>query len=160
VISTRTHAVHKRWNREKWRDIIGWLHNMGYQTIQVGQKERKVGATYNLSDKTNMNQLMAICARSAFYVGIDAGVSHVAVGCGTPAVVLFGPARPSMVAHEGMTYAIEAKGCHSCRTADKIGRKCPIKTQECMYNITVEQVQDAVSKVIREHGHGFVRKIA
>lgn len=148
VISTRTHAVHKRWNREKWRAIVAWLRAMGYQTIQVGHGERDIGCDIYLSDQTSISELAEICRRSHLYVGIDAGVQHVAVAVGTPAVVLYGPADPATVVHEGWTEAVQSGVCRDCWTRDRIGRHCPKGDALCMYSITVEQVQAAIMRMI------------
>jgi ADP-heptose:LPS heptosyltransferase len=150
VISTRTHAVHKRWNKEKWIEVVSWLRSLGYQTIQVGVDERNCHCDINLVNKTTLPQLAEICRKSKLYVGIDAGVQHLAVAVGTPAIVLFGPADPDTVIHPGWTYAVQSKQCQDCWTAERMGRECPKGNAACMFGITVDQVKSTIMQAIKE----------
>lgn len=142
AISGWTKAVHKRWNRDKWRALVAWLHEQGYQTVQLGTNEKEIGCTANLNGQTTILDTASIIKQCVTLISIDHGLSHLAVALGKQPIVLYGPARPDRVAW-GDTIALCSDVCSDCDSKVKIGRKCPKGDALCMFDITVDQVKAA-----------------
>lgn len=102
-----------------------------------------------LTGKTTLLQLGAILEKSTLLVSGDTGPMHMATAVRTPVIVLFGAADPARTGPVGAgNRVIQAKGlaCVPCRS-----RSCTANQQmECMEQITVESVFDAVKEMLEE----------
>lgn len=97
----------------------------------------------NLAGRTNLKTLAALYAKAAIVVSTDTGPMHLAAAMGTPVVAIFGPTAPWRTGPFGHGHQIVRAGleCSPC-----FKRQC--QTTECMKQISVEQVLDAVMAVI------------
>ena len=107
--------------------------------ITAGMKTPAV----NLAGETTLKMLAALYTKADVVVSTDTGPMHLAVAVGTPVVALFGPTAPWRTGPYGsgnqvVTASLECAPCFK--------RHCP--TCDCMALISVDQVFDAVSKVI------------
>lgn len=108
-------------------------------TIQSAMKGRAV----NLAGETTLKMLAALYSEADTVVSTDTGPMHLAVSVGTPAVALFGPTAPWRTGPYGPGHQIVRAGleCAPC-----FKRQC--ETVDCMGQISVEQVFNAVKKII------------
>ena len=97
----------------------------------------------NLAGETTLKMLAALCAKADVVVSTDTGPMHLAVAVGTPVVALFGPTAPWRTGPYGPGNQVVTAG-QACAPCFK--RRCP--TCDCMALISVDQVFDAVSKII------------
>lgn len=148
AFSTRTFSTSKRWDKGKWLHIVDWVRGLGFQTLQLGKKERKLHTDYDLINKTNVIEVAALLEKCKLVVSIDHGLPHMAAALGTKAVVLFGPGMPIEAEHKGLTFPVETNVCRKCRFKKRIGRKCPDGNAICMHSITVEQVKRVIIKAL------------
>jgi ADP-heptose:LPS heptosyltransferase len=97
----------------------------------------------NLAGETTLKMLAALYAEADVVISTDTGPMHLAVSVGTPVVALFGPTAPWRTGPYGSGHQIvrAGLGCAPC-----FKRQCA--TIACMHQISVDQVLNAVSKVI------------
>jgi heptosyltransferase-1 len=112
------------------------------QTIHRIQEGMKAPAV-NLAGETTLKMLAALYAKANVVVSTDTGPMHLAVAVGTPVVALFGPTAPWRTGPYGSGNQIVTarQACAPC-----FKRHCPVC--DCMALISVDQVFDAVSKII------------
>lgn len=101
------------------------------------------GRAVNLAGKTTLKMLAALYAKADIVVSTDTGPMHLAVSVGTPVVALFGPTAPWRTGpygsgHQIVRVELECAPCFK--------RRCG--TIDCMHRIAVDQVLDAVKKII------------
>ena len=109
------------------------------QTITSSMKGRAI----NFAGKTTLTELAALYEKAALVISTDTGPMHLAAAVGTPVVALFGPTAPWRTGpygtgHQIITAELECSPCFK--------RRC--ETTDCMYQISVKQVMDAVKKII------------
>ena len=106
-------------------------------------KEGMSAPAVNLAGETTLNMLAALYAKADMVVSTDTGPMHLAVAVRTPVVALFGPTAPWRTGPYGSGNQVVTVG-HACAPCFK--RHCP--TGDCMALISVDQVFDAVSKIV------------
>jgi len=96
----------------------------------------------DLTGKTHLLQLAALLERCQLLVTNDTGTMHVAAAVGTPVVALFGSTDPVTTGPWGDGHVVVRKDvpCSPC-----LKRICPTD-HRCMELITVDEVEEAVSK--------------
>jgi ADP-heptose:LPS heptosyltransferase len=98
--------------------------------------------------RTKLTDLPALYALAVLMVSNDSGPAHFAAACGLPTIVLFGPETPILYRPLGSATAIYAGlACSPCVSASN-HRKSACTDNVCMKAIGVEQVFEAVSKVL------------
>lgn len=99
----------------------------------------------SLIGKTSVRTLAAVLERAALMVSNDNGPMHMAAALGTPVVALFGPSDPAVWGPSGEKHRVLYKGldCRSCFHPD-----CFRGEQNCMRQITLEEVWNAVSQTL------------
>jgi heptosyltransferase II len=100
----------------------------------------------DLTGKTSLLQLAALLERCHLLVTNDTGTMHVATAVGTPVVALFGSTDPSVTGPWGDGHVVVRKdvSCSPC-----LKRICPTD-HRCMELITVDEVEEAVTKKLGE----------
>jgi heptosyltransferase-1 len=111
-------------------------------TIHQIKESMRVPAV-NLAGETTLKMLAALCAKADVVISTDTGPMHLAVAVGTPVVALFGPTAPWRTGPYGSGNQVVTTG-QACAPCFK--RHC--STCDCMSLISVDQVFDAVSKII------------
>lgn len=133
--------------------------------ILGGEKDRQLIADI-LEEKTNkcmflappMDTLVGIIAGSFFFVGVDSGPLHVAVGTGTPAVGLFGRTSPTLAFPDIIPHAY----CHFIFK----NYLCPCSYNnctnggKCMDEISAEEVMIAIARLLDDMPSGNPTKYA
>lgn len=95
----------KRWPPERFAALTDRLAaEAGARVVVVGtNSDREAVAAVvrqattpvvNLCGRLTLDELAALAARAALYVGNDSGTSHLAAAVGTPTVTIFGPTNP------------------------------------------------------------------
>jgi 3-deoxy-D-manno-octulosonic-acid transferase/heptosyltransferase-1 len=100
------------------------------------------GHAVNLAGHTTLKMLAALYEKMVFVVSTDTGPMHMAVAVGTPVVALFGPTAPWRTGPFGTGHQI-VRAEPECSPCFK--REC--KTIDCMEQISVQQVVDAIHKL-------------
>lgn len=93
---------------------------------------------------TNLEELVALCESARLFVGGDTGPMHFAAAVGTPIVAIFGPTssdRNGPFRREDVV--VERRlSCRPCYERER----CPLEHLQCMMDITVDHVHEAVRK--------------
>jgi heptosyltransferase-1 len=100
------------------------------------------GHAVNLAGHTTLKMLAALYEKMVFVVSTDTGPMHMAAAVGTPVVALFGPTAPWRTGPFGTGHQI-VRAEPECSPCFK--REC--KTIDCMEQISVQQVVDAIHKL-------------
>lgn len=153
----------ERWESKKWGDarylqLASQLIQENFTVILVGSHlEKDVGAliegkypqVINLIGKTTLSELKSVLASVDIVVCNDSGPAHLAAGVGTDTITIFGSTGEKFcvkhMPYRGRHECFVPKGlsCHPCYKS-----KCPTKS-ECMNQITVENVYQAIKSMIR-----------
>ena len=96
----------------------------------------------NLAGETTLKTLAALYEKTKFLISTDTGPMHMAAAVGTPVIALSGPTAPWRTGPFGSEHKILRSGldCSPC-----FKRQC--STIDCMKQISVEQVMDAVNSI-------------
>ena len=97
----------------------------------------------NLAGQTTLKMLAALYEKTALVISTDTGPMHLAAAMGTPVVAIFGPTAPWRTGPYGSGHRV-VRADLECSPCFK--RQC--ETIDCMHQISVGQVFDAVSKII------------
>ncbi|MBE2195103.1 MAG: WecB/TagA/CpsF family glycosyltransferase [Anaerolinea sp.] len=148
----------RRWLPERYAQIAEHLHrHLGYQIVWVGGKDDNTEdslaylhvPSINLAGQTNLNQLGAVLARCALFVGGDSGVMHLASAVpGLAVYSLFGPTNAAAWGPwtpDDRARLIHGRAlCSPCGYVHhSVGLRAGCPAQSCMKAITVETVQAA-----------------
>ncbi len=96
----------------------------------------------NLAGETSLKMLAALYEKTAFLISTDTGPMHLAAAVGKPVAAIFGPTAPWRTGPFGSGHQIIRAGlaCSPC-----FKRQC--RTADCMRQISVQDVLDAVKKM-------------
>ena len=146
------------WPTNKVQELATNLAHDGYQVlVHCGPSEREranqIAADVNHRLVASMGQLKdlpigltkAVLGRASVVVTTDSGPRHIAVALNRPVVSLFGPTDPFNTRTYNLSETILAADlpCRPCRA-----KSCPFKHDQCMQNLDVHTVQEAVYKAI------------
>ncbi|MFN0088453.1 MAG: glycosyltransferase family 9 protein [Blastocatellia bacterium] len=149
----------KRWMPDRFAAIADRLIERGYQIVMTGapteeqraqMAEVRAAARHPLValSRLSIGELAAVIAGASLFVGNDSGPAHIAAAVKTPLVVLFGPASsvrwgpwraPSELVQN--PFACNPCAMYTCEAFDQ---------PECIRSITVEQVIQAIDRLIPE----------
>lgn len=146
----------KRWTARGYAGVAREL-SQRYRVVLVGSEADRPAAdaviehfeTTDWVGRTNLRELVALCARANLYIGNDSGPTHVAAAVGTPVVAVFGPTVPafgfaprSAGSAEVVEIELECRPCHAHGPM-----KCPLGHHDCMNRIDAASVLDAAQRV-------------
>lgn len=151
----------KRWMPARFAEVAGrvsrqlhcrWLLFGGAGDVttaaQIEQKLRAENAdpgfVINLAGKTTLLELCALLKFCKLLLTNDTGPMHLAYALGTPLVAIFGSTSPELTGPLGERCVVVR---HSVECSPCFLRECPIDFR-CMDRITVDQVVDAVLKLL------------
>lgn len=155
----------KRWPLEKFQQLIGLLTERNFSIIILGgSSEReysgKLGLgmgggrssqengsqVINLTGELSLPELTGLLREVDLFITNDTGPMHIAAAVNTPVVAIFAATDPEKTG----PYTNNAQVVQSSRVcAPCFKKKCP-DNMECMAEIKVEEVFDAVSRL---HDH-------
>jgi ADP-heptose:LPS heptosyltransferase len=144
---------YKGWRIEKYRELIVKLLGQKRKvTILLGPSDlqhypfwAKIHGTI-LQHSHDVSSLINAVQEADLFIGNDSGPAHCASLFGTPTITLFGPTNPRRCAPFGTNSIVIANttACAPCHF-----KKVTCTDYHCMSSITVEQVLDAVDKIIK-----------
>lgn len=143
----------KRWLEEGFAVLIKQLSENGWKSVLLGGKGDEAlcseilalsGDTHahSLAGKLSLLESAELLRRCRSLVSNDSAPMHLAVAMRTPVVAIFGATVPAFgfAPYGEHDVVVETRGL-SCRPCSNHGgEKCPIKTFECMKQITPEKV--------------------
>jgi len=145
----------KRWPLERFAYLAEELSLKGIRVILTGTEEDREevkrnqillrSRPINLCGKTTLSQLAALIKRCAVYITADSCPLHLAMAVDTPTIALFGPTDPRRhIAYSKDNVIIIHKKifCGPCY-------RPTCKDYECMRRITVQEVLDGVTRLLR-----------
>jgi heptosyltransferase-1 len=144
----------KLWSNRKFAQLAGRLiAQYDVRVVFTGSSEDRRAIdqikadmgepAVNLAGETTLKMLAALYEKADVVVSTDTGPMHLAVAVGTPVVALFGPTAPWRTGPYGSGHQVVTAG-QACAPCFK--RHCT--TRDCMALISVDQVIDAVSRII------------
>ena len=151
----------KRWLKERFAALAKEVTTSGYRVVLVGGPDdallcEEIAAeannqrVFNAAGKLSLLQSAALIQRSRVLVSNDSAPMHMAVAMRTPVVAIFGATIPEFgfAPYGTNDIILETKGlpCRPCSIHG--GNKCPIKTFDCMNNITVDDVFHTVQRLV------------
>jgi heptosyltransferase-2 len=151
----------KRWLKERYSELTRRLVEMGFGVILVGgeqdrelcQDMRSGAASRRVevaAGRLSLLQSAELIRRCKAFVSNDSAPLHLATAMRTPVVAIFGSTIPEFgfAPYGDKSVVLETKGL-SCRPCSAHGRqRCPIKTFECMENISTELVFNKVQEMV------------
>jgi lipopolysaccharide heptosyltransferase II len=154
-------SASSRWKTKNWplARIAQLCEELGFKdtrivitgtqkdTPEVNELMSRVKNTkiINACAKTNINQLAALIKRCSVYISPDSSPLHIAAAMQTPIVALFGPTDPARHLPPAKQRILLRKElpCSPCYKS-----KC--STNKCMEAITVQEVLEAVGKLLHK----------
>ncbi len=158
VCGPGTKAQAKDWEQDKWRALLARLR-VGYPEhglALVGSQEDLAVSEYasqdwngpkvNLCGKTSPRQTAAVIESADVFLGLDSGPMHLAASVGVSCVIAFsahglpGVWYPAGERHQIVYHQTECFGCWL--------DTCVAMKKECMRSITVDEMEQAVGRVL------------
>lgn len=142
----------KNWPIERWAEVADWLRNAGWFVLLLGAKEKHcpVYCDLDMRDQKGVQELAALLAQCALFVGLDSFPSHAAAAVRTPSVVLYGVMDPKVFAvHDAPFEAVCSDPAHpdTAKRNKTPGITFLNTTDACMRTISVQQVIEAIEKI-------------
>ncbi len=152
----------KQWPLQRYLEVATTLLDKGHAvTVLGGAKEqlfapdcKKIAQIYPQSfeyrfENTAFQPLLATLAGFRCVVANDTGLMHMATAVGTPVVAIFGPTTPSLGfaplgPHDTVLWQDQV--CNPCTLHGS--NRCPKKHWNCMQNLQVAQVNEAVAAIL------------
>jgi heptosyltransferase-2 len=151
----------KRWLKERYAELTRRFVEQGLAVVLVGGEQDKLICQEIVSiaasspvavaaGQLSLLQSAELIRRCRAFVSNDSAPLHLAIAMRTPVVAIFGSTVPEFgfAPYGDKSVVVETKGL-PCRPCSAHGRKrCPIKTFECMENISTELVFNKVQEMI------------
>lgn len=147
----------RKWDDNKFVEFINSLHQFDENIVFLlyeGPNEKET--IINICEKLNKNiqyvvvkktlsQYIKLLNASNLLICNDSGAGHLAAAYNIPVLVIFGKADPQAVKPLGnnvsiISHELDCKPCNQ--------HICPLGTNECIKNITVDEVLDEVKKIL------------
>jgi len=155
-----TYGSAKRWYPEKFAEVAVELSHKFDIIIFGGPTEvniandienmiRKHGINNltNLAGKTSIPELCSRLAGLDLFITGDSGPMHIAAAYKVPTVAIFGPTKHNETSQWKNPKSLIVRKELKCSPCMK--RTCPIKTHECMKEISSKNVLDAAYKILK-----------
>jgi heptosyltransferase-1 len=119
----------KRWPEERWVDLGRMLSESGYAIMLPGgtAEERAVAARIaaaipnaTAAPATTLAQAAALLAHAEGVVGVDTGLTHLAVALGVPTVGIYCATRPELTGLHGSGHAFNVGGAGQSPGVDAV----------------------------------------
>ena len=151
----------KRWFKERFAEVGKTVSELGYSVVLIGSKEdcelceeiRQLSGETNVVNSAGiltLRQSAELIRRSRVLLSNDSAPMHLAVAVRTPVIAIFGATVPEFgFGPYGEQDVVVQTTPLACRPCSIHGTKeCPIKTFDCMNNITAEKVIQSMGKSI------------
>jgi heptosyltransferase-2 len=145
----------KRWPTERYADLAArvsasglavWVLGSAKESALAEEIRARAGAAmiFNLCGQTSLTEAADMLATARVAISNDSGLMHVAAAVGTHVVAIYGSSSPHftppLTARKTILY--RALSCSPC-----FARECPLGHLNCLYEISVESVLDALRAV-------------
>jgi heptosyltransferase-2 len=142
----------KRWLKERFSSLAVNLDEAGFEIVLIGGMAdealcNEIGTlsgsshVYNTAGMLSLLQSAELIRRCKVLICNDSAPMHIAAATGTPVVAIFGATVPAFgFGPSGLfDVVLETEGlkCRPC--SNHGGEKCPIKTFDCMKNISYQR---------------------
>jgi heptosyltransferase-2 len=147
----------RRWPIKRYAEVVKHLKEM-FTSLEFGiigtQGERELAhfikgnageKVFVLSGKTPLEFLPAVMEKASLVITNDSGPAHIARGVGIPAVIIAGPSASGYLTIKGRGESVLVQHLVSCSPCLKIS----CDTMDCWKAISVEEVVDAASQLLR-----------
>jgi lipopolysaccharide heptosyltransferase II len=154
VVASGARSHLKCWQKEKFVDLINELKK-DFKIILVGDKDdiiinsyifkRTLDNVYDFTGKTNLRQLASLLKKAVLLITNDSAVMHLGSYLNIPIIAIFGPTDDNKYGpwSEKSSAVRKEVFCRPCQKA-----QCRFKTLDCMKLIKVEEVLNAVRKIL------------
>ena len=151
-----TTRAQKHWPHSYWLQLLAWLnqHN-GWPCLILGgpgdrdlaeQLTRQQANTYHLCGHTNLLQSSELIRTCRLLVGVDTGLTHMAVAHGVPLVALFGSTRPYLQTYQDNARILyDNRSCSPCRRHPVCDGRF-----DCMHELTPHRVSVVIEELLDE----------
>lgn len=139
----------KNWPLRNFIEVARRLSaSRGLKTVWLlgeADDELRMALGKNSVDKSSVHyglpfeEVAALLVHASCYLGNDSGISHLAVLCGTPSVIVFGPSDAFVWGHQSKRVSIVSAGTRAA---------------ESLSAVTVDQVLDGVLSALSVEGNG------
>jgi heptosyltransferase-2 len=156
----------KRWLKERYASLAVNFDDEGFDVVLIGGEEDRglcaeictlsgSSHVHSVAGMLSLLQSAELIRRCLLLVCNDSAPTHIAAGVGTPVVALFGATVPAFgFGPSGPFDAVVQTDGLPCRPCSMHGgEKCPIKTFDCMVNISHERVFTSAMEVLRRRSH-------
>jgi heptosyltransferase-2 len=133
--------------------LIGGMDDVGLcESIMIACRSRSASSA---AGKLTFLQSAELIHRCRVLISNDSAPMHLAVAMRTPVTAIFGATIPEFgfAPYGESDVVVETKGltCRPCSVHG--GHKCPIKTFDCMIQISADAVYEEVLKILSEKAH-------
>jgi len=157
VLVPFTTRPQKHWFDERWAELatriergfglpVAILGGPADRAAMEAITARSDAALHDLVGRTSLGEAVAIVGRAAAVVGVDTGLTHMAIAARRPVVALFGSTLPYLTTPESVSRILHHEiHCSPCR-------KNPICGGDwtCMRALDVGRVEAALGEVLAE----------
>ena len=152
-IAIHPYASQKNKEWPYFYDLINKLIASGLKIVVIGRGNNKwPKEVLDLTNKTNLEELFSVIAKSSAIITTDSGPLHVAIGFKKPALAIFGPTTKEFGFYPEFrkTVVVEDNDlkCRPCHVHG--GNTCPQKHFQCMKNISVQEVFNNIHGLLLE----------
>ncbi len=173
----------KRWEQSHFITIIEHFLTQGYEVYLFGSSAESDANTsitnafiahsqnqhfHNLTDKTNLSELIDYIAAMDIFITNDSGPMHIGAALKIPMIVIFGPTDMNETApyipnvpcvrkdsisfcEDQQVKSLYALVCKSLPCAPCKKRECPLKHHNCMKLITPTEVITQTQNLLKLH---------
>lgn len=152
---TTSRGRHKVWPASYFSKLINLMIKefnitpiflgMSGEEETVSMITRNIASYYvNLVGRTNLRMACAVISLCDFVIGNDSGLLHISSALDKPTFGIFGPTNPRWFSpyNSKSTFIYKNYECSPC------GIKPNCRTYKCMWDITVDEVYNAIKEII------------
>jgi heptosyltransferase I len=150
----------KLWAPRRFGELAEQLLRKGFQVVFTGSRDdrplidemagRLGSSVIRLEGRTTLKVLAAVYRSASVVVSTDTGPMHLAAAAGTPVVALFGPTAPWRTGPHGEGHVVLRAGASCSPCFSRSCKTTEFEPMACMNRITVEQVAEAVTRMVAE----------
>ncbi len=152
------HGYYRQWDVEKYAEVAKFISTKYVLPIVItgSRDDIKIAKKlfdlvgdkcFNLSGKTDINDLIALVSKSKFVICGNTGVMHIAVALKVPTVAIHGPTDPEKWGPWGKNHIV-IKPKVSCAPCSYLGFEYGCKERKCLKGIAIEEVIDNIKKLL------------
>ena len=164
IVHPRSSWPSKDWPLERYFNLVEEFLNKGINIVISGgpaeaselaarfepvinknRTEYHNGQIFNLAGKLSLVEQFGLSKAANLFIGGDTGPLHLAAASGTTCLALMGPTDPITHGPYGQDHQVIHKKELECINCWE--RKCPLKTNRCLDEITTQEVKEIAIKL-------------